>query len=54
MGLTIAICHEIPLVAGKGPNWQPTHRLGLEKEKEVSRQMQHLLNQDLIEPAHSA
>lgn len=54
MGLTMAICHEIPLVAGKGPNWQPTHWLGLEKEEEVSCQVQHLLNEDLIEPAHSA
>jgi len=28
--------------------WQPTRRLGPEKEKEVSRQVQDLLNWDLI------
>jgi len=32
MGLTKAVCHEIPLAAGTGPIWQPTHRLGPEKK----------------------
>jgi len=54
MGLAKAVCHEIPLVAGTVPIRQPTRRLGPEKEKEVSRQVQDLLNRDLIEPAHGA
>jgi len=43
MGLTKAVCHEIPLVAGTGLIWQPTRRLGPEKEKEVNCQVQDLL-----------
>jgi len=54
MSLTKAVCHEIPLVAGTGSIRQPTHRLGPEKENEVSRQVQDLLSRDLIEPGHSA
>jgi len=54
MGLTEIISHEIPLAAGTTPIRQPTRRLCLKKEKEVSRLVQHLLNRDLIEPAHSA
>jgi len=54
MGLTKVVCHEIPLAAGTTPIRQPTRWLGLEKEKEVSRQVQDLLNRDLIEPAHGA
>jgi len=53
-GLTSAVRHEIPLVAGTPPVRQPTRRLGSEKEKEVSRQIRDLLDRDLIEPAHSA
>jgi len=54
MGLAKAVCHEIPLEAGMVPIRQLTHRLGLEKENEVSRQVQDLLNRDLIEPAYGA
>jgi len=54
MGLTKVISHEIPLAAGTTPIRQPTWRLGPEKEKEVSRQVQNLLDRDLIEPAHGA
>jgi len=46
--LTRAVCHEIPLAAGTVPI------RGLEKEKEVSRQVRDLLDRGLIEPAHSA
>jgi len=54
MGLTKAVCHEISLAAGMVPIRQPTRRLGPEKEREVSRQVQDLLNRDLIEPGHGA
>jgi len=54
IGLTKAVCHEIPLAAGTVPIRQPTRRLGPEKEREVSRQVQDLLNWDLIEPGHGA
>jgi len=52
MGLTKVISPEIPLAAGTTPIRQPTRHLG--PEKEVSRQVQDLLNRDLIEPAHDA
>jgi len=52
IGLTKVVCHEIPLAAGTTPIRQPTRRLGLEKEKEVSKQVQDLLDRDLIEPAY--
>jgi len=52
MGLTKVISHEIPLAAGTTPIRQPTKRLG--PEKEVSQQVQDLLDLDLIEPAHGA
>jgi len=54
MGLTKAVCHEIPLAAGTVPTRQPTRRLGPEKEREMSRQVQDLLSRDLIEPGHGA
>jgi len=54
MGLTKVISHKIPLAAGTVPIMQPTQRLGPEKEKEVSRQVQDLVDRDLIEPAHGA
>jgi len=54
MGLAKAVCHEIPLAAGTVPIRQPTRRLGSEKDKEVSRQVQDLLNRDLIKPGHGA
>jgi len=52
MGLPKVISHKIPLAAGATPIRQPTRSLG--PEKEVSRQVQDLLDRDLIEPAHSA
>jgi len=54
MDLAKAVCHGIPLAAGTVPIREPTRQLGPEKEKEVSRQVQDLLNRDLIEPAHGA
>jgi len=54
MGLTKTVCHEIPLAAETVPIRQPTRRLGPEKEREVSRQVQGLLSWDLIEPGHGA
>jgi len=54
MGMTKAVCHAIPLAAGTVPIRQPTCRLGPEKEREVSLQVQDLLNRDLIEPGHGA
>jgi len=54
VGLTSAVRHEIPLVAGSTPVRQPTRRLGPEKEREVSQQVQKLFDHDIIEPAHSA
>jgi len=54
MGLTEAVCHEIPLAVGMVPIRQPTHRLGLEKERKVSQQVQDLLSRDLIGPGHGA
>jgi len=48
MGLTKAVCHEILLAAETVPIRQPTRRLGPEKEREVSRQVQDLLSRDLI------
>jgi len=54
MGLTKIISHKIPLAAGTTPIRQPTRRLGPEKKNKVSRQVQDLLDRDLIEPAHSA
>jgi len=54
VGLTGAVRHKILLTAETIPIRQPTHRLGAEKEKEVSQQVRDLLDRGLIEPAHSA
>jgi len=54
VGLTTAVRHEIPLAAGTVSIRQPTRRLGPEKEKEVSRQVQDLLDRGLTELAHMA
>jgi len=54
MGLTKAVCHKKPLGARTVPIRQPTRRLGPEKEREVSGQVQDLLSRDLIEPGHGA
>jgi len=52
VGLTKAVCHEIPRAVGTVPIRQPTRRLGPEKEK-VSQHVWDLLDHSLIEPAHS-
>jgi len=54
MRLTKVISHEIPLAARTNLIRPPTQRLGPVKEKEVSRQVQDLFDQNLIEPAHGA
>jgi len=54
MGLTKVFSLGLPLAAGTAPIRQPTCRLGPEKLKEVSQQVQDLLDLDLIEPAHGA
>ena len=54
VGLTDQVQHEIPLVLGAHPIKQPPHRLGPEKEAEVERQVQGLLQKGLIEPAHGS
>jgi len=51
VGLTRAVRHEVLLTAGTVHIRQPTHRLGPEKKKEVSRQVRDLLDRSLIEPA---
>ena len=51
VGRTDQVLHEIPLVPGAHPIKQPPHRLGPEKEAEVDRQVQGLLQRGLIEPA---
>lgn len=51
---TTAVLHEIPLLPGTVPIWQPPHRLGVEKEAEVERQVDDLLAWGLIEPASGA
>jgi len=52
VGLSQIVRHKIPLAAGTVLIRQPPPRLEPEKEKEVSRQVQDLLNRGLIEPAH--
>jgi len=54
VGLTQAVCHEVPLTTGTVPIRQLMRRLGPEKEKKVSWQVQDLLDRGLIEAAHSA
>ena len=54
VGLTDQVQHEIPLVPGAQPFKQPPHRLGPEKEAEVERQVQGLLQKGLIEPAYGS
>jgi len=51
MGRAKAVCDEIPLAAGTVPIRQRTHRLGPEKKREVSRQVQDLLNRTSLNKA---
>ena len=54
MGLTHLTKHEIPVHRDARPLRQPARRLGPEKEAEVERQIQDLLQKGLIEPASGA
>ena len=54
VGLTQEVQHEIPVLPGTRPIRQPPHRLGPEKEAEVQRQVQALLDKDMIEPSYGA
>ena len=54
VGLTREITHDIPVFPGTVPIKQPPHRLGPEKEDEVKRQVDGLLEKGLIEPASGA
>ena len=54
MELTHEVQHDIPVLPGTIPIKQPPHRLGLEKEAEVGRQVEGLLQKGLIEPASGA
>ena len=50
VGRTSEVEHSIPLKEGTRPYWQPSHRLGPEKEAEAERQVRDLLKKGLIEP----
>ena len=54
VGLTHEMTHDIPVFPGTVPIKQPPHRLGPEKEEEVRRQVEGLLDRGLIEPASGA
>ena len=54
VGLTKEVQHDIPVFPGTRPIKQPPHRLGPEKEAEVQRQIEGLLEKGLIEPACGA
>ena len=54
MGRTTLVEHSIPVVEGTRPIRQPPHRFGPEKEAEVERQVQDLLEKGLIEPGSGA
>ena len=53
-GRTKLMEHSIPVQPGTRPIKQAPRRLGVEKEAEVSRQIQKLQEQGLIEPGHGA
>ena len=54
VGLTQEISHDIPVLPGTISNKQPPHQLGPEKEEEVWRQVDGLLEKGSIEPASGA
>ena len=46
--------HSIPLLDGTRPIRQPPRRLGLEKDREVERQVADLVQRGMVEPADGA
>ena len=54
VGLTSLVTHSIPVEAGTQPIRQPPRRLGVEKDKEVDKQVTELLESGKIEPADGA
>ena len=54
MGRTMLIEHSIPVIEGTWPIRQPPHRLEPEKKAEAEKQVQDLLEKELIEPASEA
>ena len=51
---TVVMEHSIPLMKGTRPIRQPSRRLGLEKDKEVERQVADLVQRGMVEPADGA
>ena len=54
VGRTDVMEHSIPLTEGTRPIRQPPRRLGLEKDKEVERQVADLVQRGMVEPADGA
>ena len=53
LGVTELVQHEIPTLPGTAPIKQAPRRLGIEKDQEVERQVQKMVEQGLVEPADS-
>ena len=54
VGRTDLVQHSIPTLPNTAPIKQPPRRLGVEKDAEVERQVQELLEKGMIEPADGA
>ena len=54
VGRTDVMEHSIPLMEGTQPIRQPPRRLGLEKDKELERQVADLVQRGMVEPADEA
>ena len=54
VGRTDVLEHSIPLMEGTRPIRQPPRRLGLEKNKELERQVADLVQRGMVEPADGA
>ena len=54
VGRTALVQHSIPTLPGTAPIKQPPRRLGVEKDAEVERQVQELVDKGMVEPADSA
>ena len=54
VGCTDLVRHSIPTQEGVAPIKQPPRRLGAEKDAEVERQVQELVEKGMVEPADSA